>query len=582
VSVGSTLIYNWGDHKDIGLDLSGAVELVFRARAERGTADVEFFCFGADGEPAKQVLKVGGLPDSWGTYRIAISPDRLLRNVLIGFGWVCSGSVPQVFFLDSIEFKASRLEEPRFIASYELPRPVKASLPSPSESRDEMLRRKLAEHAYGLDTQLRSTAFVYDNALALMVFLVAGETKRARLLAEAFRSALAEDRALFAKDKDRRLPYGAMRNAQSAGENLTVPGPDGRRVARLPGFWNTESKVFQEDHYSVSINTGNLAWVALALLAHADLSADRESFSAARAIADWVIGNCRPSQSPDSGFSSSFEGWEYSQSNLGGTIPCATDIDAPWGQCQRLYVAVEHQVDLYPLFRRLFAATGEPVYNDAADRAKRFVDRVWDLTGGRYLLAGTDDCGRISVPLDDQLEDEIPIPLDIHAWAVLAFRGDGARFLPGIRYVEAKHQIRVGPGAGGYGFKQSINNCFGDHTWYEGTSQLATAYRALGDLSKWAGLVDLVRRAQLPTGALSAASGDGLDTGFSLFSFYPSPVVKCDAQPVAAPPAFDRCTGGDPWLYFSRPHIGATAWFALCSAREFINPYWLGAPKDLS
>ena len=31
---------------------------------------------------------------------------------------------------------------------------------------------------------------------------------------------------------------------------------------------------------------------------------------------------------------------------------------------------------------------------------------------------------------------------------------------------------------------------------------------------------------------------------------------------------------GNPWLYFRRPHIGATSWLLLAERR--VNPFWLG------
>ena len=72
--------------------------------------------------------------------------------------------------------------------------------------------------------------------------------------------------------------------------------------------------------------------------------------------------------------------------------------------------------------------------------------------------------------------------------------------------------------------------------------QMAVAYQVVGDATKAATLVGVLESAQMPNGAIPAASADRLTTGFD-------------------------------WAYFHRGHIGATAWYGF--AKLGVNPFWL-------
>lgn len=86
-----------------------------------------------------------------------------------------------------------------------------------------------------------------------------------------------------------------------------------------------------------------------------------------------------------------------------------------------------------------------------------------------------------------------------------------------------------------------------DGVWFEGTAQVAAAYKAIDrNDSRAAPWLDRLRQVQDPgTGALPATNVEDLTTGFYLFD-------------------------GTPWLYHQRPHIAATAWFVL--AEIGVNP----------
>jgi hypothetical protein len=78
------------------------------------------------------------------------------------------------------------------------------------------------------------------------------------------------------------------------------------------------------------------------------------------------------------------------------------------------------------------------------------------------------------------------------------------------------------------------------------------AYQAVEETEKAVAVVETIENAQLESGAIPAASKDGLTTGFYLST-----------------------SDGSPWLYYQRGHVGATAWYLF--AKLEINPYWIGA-----
>ena len=88
-----------------------------------------------------------------------------------------------------------------------------------------------------------------------------------------------------------------------------------------------------------------------------------------------------------------------------------------------------------------------------------------------------------------------------------------------------------------------------DGIWYEGTSHMAAAYRSVGEIDKWDGLVQALKGEQAVLGSIEASSVDSLTTGFALLD-------------------------GSPFLFYSRPHVAATAWLVL--AERGVNPFWLG------
>ena len=168
---------NRGDIPGAGVNLTGAKKLTWWARGQEGGEIVKFFAFGAGHDRGKtfadsnaEVNRLVTLEKEWKQNEIDVSQSRL-EYVLSGFGWVVSaaesGDRREVnFFVDEIQYDKPCLDERRLLLSYDTQRFSTRS-----------------------DAVLRNVAYTYDNAIALMAFIAAGERDRAASLAEALKYA---------------------------------------------------------------------------------------------------------------------------------------------------------------------------------------------------------------------------------------------------------------------------------------------------------------------------------------------------------------------------------------------------------
>lgn len=191
--------------------------------------------------------------------------------------------------------------------------------------------------------------------------------------------------------------------------------------------------------------------------------------------------------------------------------------------------STEHNIDLYVAFSRLHAATGDARWASSAEHAKRFFLAMWDSHGRKFLTGTT--CG--DVP---ETRNRSVVPLDAQTWAILALRDEAAPYLGALDFADRFH--RIAPGL--YDF-----NTDKDGAWYEGGAQMAAAFQQTGQPARAAPCLTAQRAVRYASGGIPAASRDGLTTGFN-------------------------------WLYFRRPHTGATAW--LTFAELGVNPFWIGVP----
>src|SRR5258708_25608491 len=100
-----------------------------------------------------------------------------------------------------------------------------------------------------LPAGLASSAFVYDNALAVIALVACGNVTSATTIGNALSLAVRNDRS---------FPDGRVRNAYRA-------GPAGKGAPALPGWWDDKQKIWAEDPAQDGTSTGNVAWASVAL-----------------------------------------------------------------------------------------------------------------------------------------------------------------------------------------------------------------------------------------------------------------------------------------------------------------------------
>ncbi len=353
-------------------------------------------------------------------------------------------------------------------------------------------------------------AYLYDNAVAAVVLSLAGAQEHAEMISDAI---------VFAQTHDRSFQDGRLRNTYHSGDPQSDSGRSiaaGKVTIRIPGFW--QNGRWQEDAYTVSTSTGNMAWTILALCATAKNASQEkraEYLEAAQRAADFVLGL----KSDNGGFTAGYEGWDEDQTKV-------------------TYQSTEHNIDLYCAFSALARAleTTDPervaAYREAADWAKAFVLAMYDPEL-HCFYTGTENDGRT-------VSDAV-IPLDTNSLAVLALGGELADAAPVLGFVEERMTV-------GEGFDFSAGDL--DGIWNEGTAQMAVCYLMLGDTERYERIMAYLATQTDKDGSMPAADRDGLSTGF----------VIAGSEML--------------WEYNNEQSIGATGWLAF--AQLGLNPFDIG------
>ena len=350
-------------------------------------------------------------------------------------------------------------------------------------------------------------AYLYDNALAVVTLSYAGAQEQAEMIADAI---------VFAQEHDRAFRDGRLRNAYISGNPRSDSGRSiaaGKVTVRLPGFWRDGK--WQEDIYTVSTSTGNMAWTILALCAVADKSAEEKQtryLTAAMYAADFVL----TLESENGGFTAGYEGWDDAQVKVA-------------------YASTEHNIDLYVAFSALsdavsnFDTEKSEDYETAAKTAKHFVLSMYDEKLGCFYTGTKDD----GITVSDGV-----IPLDANCLAVLALGEELEDPYKTLSFVEKRMAV-------GEGFDFSAGDL--DGIWNEGTAQMAVCYHILKSTEKYDAVMAYLKTQIAKDGSLPAADRDGVSTGFVI-------------------------AGTDTlWEYNNVQSISATGWLAL--AQLGINPF---------
>jgi hypothetical protein len=499
---------NWVRMTGPGYDLRAATRLVVWWRPVRLDGDVKFV-FGHFDEPQGEITRTfdaedidrdGGL-GAW----------RKLEFDLHGHDLRSVHTVLQVIF----EGAAEEPVEPGTVldlddAAFDCPPPVPQHLPNSYEVR------------LGKDFRwTHNASHVYDDSLVALAHMARGDAENMR------RAGAIVDAMVYAATHDRRFTDGRLRNAYSAGPLALHPGG----AARCVSWWDPVQRKQCEDYYCDGSTTGNVAWALIAILEYAKIRPPAEKphlLAAANGIARWLA--ARYDSTRAWGFFGGFEGFDDQQTAV-------------------TWKSTEHALDVYVALTRyaaLLPDAAAPPWKALADRARSFVDDMWDEKEGRYLTGATDK-GALNTEQK---------PADVNCWATLVF-GKTDRTVRAMHWVEANCSARdPDSGLRGFGFSPES-----DGIWWEGTAHAALAFAVIGESEKAAFYLSQLILAQAfyhAGGAVPSASKDELRTGFTL--------KTCDDEGRIV----DK-----PWYYYRIPHICATAWVAL--AQMHWNPY-LGEP----
>jgi hypothetical protein len=499
-----------------GYNLRGAKRLKFKARGEVGGERVQFYMGGLanndDSAPypdtAEKHYDNGAfvtLSAEWTDYVIDLSGLDLSR-IASGFGWASnelqnSGKEKIVFYLDEIiyEFDEER-NDPLLLRSHE---PL-------SLDREEAF--------------INNFAYIYDNAIAALVLSYTGELIKARQIADAL---------VFAANNDRSYNTCLLRNAYANGAIQSFPGwlsPLGKVFAKLPGFFDTESSMWWEDRYAVSINTGNIGWSILALAeVYRNAPYQQEYLTTACGLGDYILNNFFSPDEAGGGFTGGLEGWEPTPEML-------------------TYKSTEHAIDLYVAYKQLaeLTATSDPTaaarYQAASLHARNFVMSMYDPILGCFYTGTTNDGKTIN---------KSTLPLDTNTWAILALLDDTdvADLWDSEKVVSFIDQhFRVGDGM------DFNEDC--DGIWYEGTGEYAVVADLLGKPNEYTRTLTCMNNAAGNDGSITAADRDGVTTGFDV---------------TIASNETETGLKSIPWLYNKRGALGSTCWLAFAQLQ--INPY---------
>jgi hypothetical protein len=300
-------------------------------------------------------------------------------------------------------------------------------------------------------------AYVYDNAVAGLALLAAGDTRAASGLGDAL---------LAAQSGDRFWHDGRLRNAYRAG-----PVRAGASYP-LAGWWDAGQGRWLEDPYQAGTATGVVAWAMLLWIGLHRATGTPAYRQGAERAADWV----ERSVPARRGYQGGFLGFEPAPQPL-------------------TWVSTEHNIDL----AAAFAALGRM---QAAAHARDFVASMWNPAQGRFFTG---------LRPDGSVNDHSAV--DANLWPLLAAGADQA-WHAALDWILAKHGVH--PAAGDGAPREGIDfNTDRDGIWLEGTAITALACRRLGKQGAASRLMDTLASQTAPSGLIYACTTPTLTTGLS-------------------------------------------------------------------
>jgi hypothetical protein len=371
---------------------------------------------------------------------------------------------------------------------------------------------------------LDDIAFVYDNALALIVLLGAGRVKQARAIGDAL---------VFAQTHDEAFSDARLRQAYHADTFVNGAG-----TAK-------ETAHFGWEFGLTGTAVGDMAWAGIALAQLARKTGVATYRKATLAIGHWIQTNT------------------CSDTGLGGyTFGATAGLEG--------HKSTEHNIDVYAYFKLLATLTGDAVWTKRAQHAWAFVKAAWNADDG-FFWTGSDDGSALN-------RSASQLPLDVQAWSWLAAGKSayaaaldwaagnlattdtprrtnsaltGRQTVRGVAFASGSLSSDVSTTIGGLAYTPKPDD---GAVWFEGSAQLAVALRHRrhgGDAEAATDLLTQLRYAQAQLGRQQKFGGRRIDGGL-----------------VAASSPLDT---GFAFGYYPNLHVGATSWYVLAATRT--NPY---------
>ena len=296
---------------------------------------------------------------------------------------------------------------------------------------------------------LKTAAFVYDDALATIALVACGKLPQATRVGRALSVATMQER---------------VRNAYRDGAVEDKPVPN--------GWWDDEKKLWAQDPYQMGSATGNVAWVALAMLTLHQATGDAAWLDAAARCGSWVL--------------------ERDRHEAGGFTGGVIGLD---GRLTALkWKSTEHNIDLVAVFAWLSRARDSIYWKEPESRARRFVASQWDPAGRFFVGTGPDGA----------TVNHSMFALDTQLWPSL-LSGAPAEWSKAIDFAGSHFAVR-----GGFDFNDDR-----DGLWVEGTAQAALAERRRGHDDAAKRLLEEIAKQASPGGFLYATREARITTGLS-------------------------------------------------------------------
>lgn len=387
--------------------------------------------------------------------------------------------------------------------------------------------------SYSDQQGLESTAFTYDNAVAIDAYLLRGESDditRAQVLGNG-------------------LLYAQQTNSYNDGRLFQA------YFVNTPTLQDVYIQPAGAPFYFYGSSVGDMAWAGMALCQLYKKTKNSNYLTGATKLGNWIYANA------------------YSTVGAGGYT---AGVDA--GNNKLTYKSTEHNIDTYAFFTMLASETGNSAWTARAQWAATFVASMWNSAGG-FFWTGTGNDGITT--------NTSNIPEDVQTWSYLAFLNQA--YAGSLQWVTTNlitidtpqtinskltgNQMILGETYASLSLRALTPSESYDQppdpnaVWLEGTGHTVAALlahslsgetpaAAATDVTKAVLFLDNIRAAQQQLGTGQTVGGMALTPGQGIVAS--SSVLN----------------GGFGSSYYPNLHIGATGWCAI--AAQLGNPFRLG------